>query len=151
MASKSRRRRKHRGTQAGTVQSRGRTTKPAGRTGKSAKPAGRTGRGGGGRPTRTRSREQMRAQAEQRRAARFERKPDIRTSMKRAGVAAAIFLIVLILILRQKPLPSVNLALLMFLIYVPMGYFTDKWVYNRRQRAKARALGGGKEGGKPSG
>lgn len=145
MASK--RRRKHRGTQAGTVQARGRTSKPASRGGKSAT---RTGRSAGGRPSRARSREEVRADAQRRRAERFERQPDLRTSAKRAAIAAAIFLIVLILALGQKPLPSVNLALLMFLIYVPMGYFTDKWIYNRRQRQKARMRGGGKEAEKPS-
>ena len=53
-------------------------------------------------------------------------------------MAAGIFLVVLIALLRQKPLASVNLALLMFVVYIPMGYYTDRFIYRRRMRQKAQ-------------
>jgi hypothetical protein len=105
-----RRRKKHRGTQAGTVRQRARGT----------------------------SRTDTRASAEQRRIERMNRPPSWRSSINRAGLAASVFLAVLVLLLKQDLGPAVGLAAFMFVIYIPMGYFIDSAVYRMRQRRKQR-------------
>lgn len=114
---KKKRRTKHRGTQAGTVESRGRT----------------------GRPT---SRAQARQQAAQRRqnsrVDRASQPPTWKSAIYRAGFAAAVFLLVLILF-QQPPVSAVFVAIVMFGLYIPMGYYTDRFIYNRRMRKEAAA------------
>ena len=108
-----RRRKKHRGTQAGTVRRRGRTSRPV-------------------------SRSEARQTAEQRRAARLDRPPNWRSSINRAALAAGVFLAVLILLLRAPPGSAVGLAAFMFIVYIPMGYTLDGFMYRLRQRRKQR-------------
>jgi hypothetical protein len=104
-----RRRKKHKGTQAGTV--------------------------------RQRSRGAPRADArtsEQRRIERLERPPSWRSAINRAGLAAAVFLAVLTLLLKRPIGESVFYSAFMFLIYIPMGYSMDSFIFRWRQRRKAR-------------
>jgi len=108
-----RRRKKHRGTQAGTVRQRGR--------------GARSG-----------SRAQARQSAQDRRIERMNRPPNWRGAIQRAGIAAAVFLAVLILVLRQSAVSSVSIAMFMFLVYIPMGYAMDSFIYRLRQRRKAK-------------
>jgi hypothetical protein len=110
MAKAQRRRKKHRGTQAGTVRQRSR---------------------GSSRPV-------TRATAQQRRIERMNRPPSWRAATNRAGLAAAVFLAVLILLLKQPAAQSVFLASFMFLVYIPMGYAMDSFIYRMRQRRKQR-------------
>lgn len=105
---KTRRRKKHRGTQAGTVKQFSRGP----------------------------SRAEPRASAQQRRLDRMNRPPSWRAATNRAGLAAAVFLAVLILLLKQDPGPAVGLAAFMFLIYIPMGYSMDSVIFRMRQRRK---------------
>ncbi len=104
-----RRRRKHRGTQAGTVRRKGRTSRPS-------------------------SRMEARQTAQQRRAERMNRPPSWRQSINRAGIAAAVFLAVLVLVLRQSLAAAVGLAAFMFFVYIPLGYTMDSFVWRMRRR-----------------
>jgi hypothetical protein len=112
------RRRKHRGTQAGTIDRAGRTSRPKAQT-----------------------KEDSRAQARARRQARLDRPPTLKGSVQRAAIAAAFFglLIALWPGFGRTPLQAAFLALFMFVIYIPLGYFTDKLIYNMRQKRKAKA------------
>jgi hypothetical protein len=105
------RRSKHRGTPAGTIESRG-------RTGRKPRPEERTS------ATRTKRN-------------RFDQPPTWRGATGRAAVAAGIFLIAVVAIFRQKILGAVSITCFMFLLYIPMSYYTDLWLYRRRQRQKA--------------
>ena len=106
------RRRKHRGTQAGTIDRAGRTGRP-------------------------RTRAEAKQIARQRRQERLDRPPTWKGSLQRAAIAAAIFGVFLAFI--RDPAQAAIIAPLMFLIYIPLGYATDKAIYNFRQRRKARA------------
>ena len=109
-----RRRRKHRGTQAGTVRRKGRTSRPS-------------------------SASEARGQARSSRANRLDRPPTWRGALNRAVLAAGVFLAVLVLILKQSFASSVALAGFMFLVYIPLGYSMDSFIYRMRQRRKQRA------------
>jgi Flp pilus assembly protein TadB len=108
------RRRKHRGTQAGTIDRAGRTSRP-------------------------RTREDAKEVARQRRRARLDKPPTMKGAIQRAAVAAAFFGVLLAVVpgFGRTPLQGAFLALFMFLIYIPLGYYTDKAIYNFRQRRKA--------------
>jgi len=108
------RRRKHRGTQAGTIDRAGRTSRP-------------------------RTREDAKTESRRRRQERLDRPPTLKGSVQRAAIAAAFFglLIALVPGFGRTPLQGAFLALFMFVLYIPLGYYTDKAIYNFRQRRKA--------------
>jgi hypothetical protein len=107
-----RRRSKHRGTPAGTIEARGRT----------------------GRKPRT---EEKRRSGPARSETRFDRPPTWRGAVNRALVAAGIFFVAVLLLFKQ-PLPAaISLSLFTLAIYIPMGYYTDLFLYRRRMRRKA--------------
>jgi hypothetical protein len=103
------RKRKHRGTAAGTIESRGRTGRP---------------------PTSS----EIKKTAAQRRQERMDKPPTWRGAMNRAAIAALVFAVIAMLVLGQPPAGAVALATFAFAIYVPTGYYMDKWLYQRRQR-----------------
>jgi len=107
------RKRKHRGTAAGTVEARGRT---------------------GRRPEAS----EVRKTAAQRRQERMDKPPTWRGAMNRAAIAALIFALIAALALGQPISGAIALATFAFLLYVPSGYYMDKWLYERRQRQKQR-------------
>ena len=113
------RRSKHRGTAAGTIEARGRT----------------------GRRLTEQERSTIRGDAAARRNARLDREPSWRSSFFRAALASLL----LFGFTRLGFGPAVDvptsilLCLLAMVIYVPLGYATDLWVYRRRQRSKAKA------------
>jgi uncharacterized membrane protein YgcG len=113
---KRRRRSKHRGTAAGTIESRGRT---------------------GRRPARSEQAKPDRAR--DRRAARFDQPPTWRGAFTRALFAAAIFFVFVVFAFRESVAVAIPLAMFTLLIYVPMGYYTDLFIYRRRQRRRAGA------------
>ena len=122
-----RRRRKHRGTQAGTIERAGRTGRPTG----SSRPSG---------SSRTQGRSNTRETARQRRQARFDQPPTWRGSLNRALVAAAILTVFIAVV--QKNVPAgIILGAFAVVIYVPMSYYTDLWLYRRRQRQKQKSAG----------
>ena len=49
---------------------------------------------------------------------------------------------VLLVAIFRKPLgPSIGLAALMLLIYIPLGFYIEKFLYGRRMAAKRRERG----------
>jgi hypothetical protein len=121
---KHKRKRRHRGTQAGTIEARGRTSRPSGTRGTPSstkkKPANRA---------------EARQMAQQKRAQRFDQPPTWRGSLNRAGFAAALFGVLMIVL--GRPIPqAVVLAGLMVFMYLPLSYYTDRFLYTRYQRRK---------------
>jgi hypothetical protein len=53
-------------------------------------------------------------------------------------MSAAVFLAVLILVLKQSAANAIGLAAFMLLVYIPMGYGIDSFIYRLRQRRKQR-------------
>ena len=83
------------------------------------------------------TRNQPQMTARQRRLARMNRPPTWRAAFNRAGIAAAVFLTVLVLVLKQSAADSLALAGFMLLVYIPMGYAMDSFIFRLRQRRKA--------------
>jgi len=107
------RKRKHRGTAAGTIEARGRTGRP---------------------PTES----EIRKTAAQRRQERMDKPPTWRGAINRAAIASLIFAVIAAFALGQRPAAAISLAAFAFVLYVPSGYYMDKWLYQRRQRQKQR-------------
>ncbi|MEK6276918.1 MAG: hypothetical protein AABM29_02755 [Actinomycetota bacterium] len=109
---KKRRRRKHRGTQGGSID-RKRTARP-------------------------RSRQEAKARARARPGARFERPPTWRSATNRGIVAAGLFVVLLLLAFRRPVAQALAFGVFMLAFYIPMGYFIDSMIWRRRQRSKMR-------------
>jgi hypothetical protein len=109
---KKKRRTKHRGTAAGTIETRGRTGRP---------------------PSKDEQKKQARANA---REQRLSREPTWRGSLTKAGFAAAIMFVFLLLTTKgsNRVGVAVTFAAFALLIYVPAGYYMDRWLWRRRQR-----------------
>jgi hypothetical protein len=103
--------RKHRGTPAGTIERSGRTGRP-------------------------RTREDAKQVSRQRRSERLDRPPTWRGAMNRAAIAAAVFGLLVVLLFRRDIAQGAILALFMFLLYIPLGYATDTFIYRVRQRRR---------------
>jgi hypothetical protein len=116
---------KHRGNAAGVVESRGRTGRKPTAAEKSGKP---------------------RDLAKEREAKldRRDRPPTWRGAFTRAMFAAILMLLVVIIVFNQGN-QAIALFPIVLIMYVPISYYTDKWIYDRRQRKKAQ-LGGAKKG-----
>jgi len=117
-----RRRTKHRGNAAGVVEARGRT----GRKPTAAEKSG-TGAGTG--------------RARESRLERLNRPPTWRGAFYRA-MAAAVLLLLVSLLLLKKPAQAIALFPVVLLIYLPISYYTDLWMFRRRQRNRAGRTGG---------
>ena len=115
-----RRRTKHRGNAAGVIESRGRTGR---------KPTAAEKRGGVA----------STARAKDTPKDRRDRPPTWRGAFYRAMIAAVLLLVVAILMHIQAAVAYFPFALL---VYTPISYYTDLWIYRRRQRAKAGPAGG---------
>ena len=115
MASTKRRRRtKHRGNAAGIVEVRGRTGR---------KPTESERKTGGGR---------------QPRAHRLDTPPTWKSAIQRAAIATALFVVLVGLVFKQPLGALISIAGFVFLMYIPLGYYTDLALYRRRLRQKAR-------------
>jgi Flp pilus assembly protein TadB len=114
------RKRRHRGTQAGTIDRAGRTSKPPEHSAKRTKGSTKV---------------EGRALAQQRRADRLNRVPTWRGALNRAAFAAAI-LVVFIAVIQKNIVQALIMGVFALAIYVPMSYYTDIWLYRRRQRKK---------------
>ena len=126
---KRKRRRKHRGTQAGTIDARGRTSKP---------PASARSRGSSSGSSRASSRSAGSQTAAEKRQQRLDTPPTWRSALNRAAFAAAI-LVVFIAVVQRNIAQALVMGVFALAIYVPMSYYTDLWLYRRRQRKKAGA------------
>lgn len=119
---KRRRRTKHRGNAAGVVEVRGRT----GRKPTAAEKDG-TGAGAG--------------RARESRLERSNRPPTWRGAFYRAMAAAVLMLLVSLLLIKNAA-QAVALFPIVLLMYLPISYYTDLWMYRRRQRSRAGRTGG---------
>jgi hypothetical protein len=132
MAQKKRKRKsRHRGTAAGTIEARGRTSRPSGARTTSSSKANR-------KPA---NREEARQIAREKRQARYDEPPTWRGALNRALFAAILFGVLIIIAFGRPVADGLALAGLMVFMYLPMSYYTDRFLYNRRQRQKQ--AGGG--------
>jgi hypothetical protein len=123
---KKKRQTKHRGDATGRVTARGRT---------------------GRKPTADERKSSARDDARARRLARLDQPPTWRGALNRALVAAALFLLLMIFFFKNQQLgPKVGIAVFMLAVYVPMGYYTDLFVYRRRQAKKLQERAAKKDG-----
>ena len=107
-----RRRRKHRGTQGGSLDRRAR-----------------------GRP---RSRNEARSRARSKSSKRQDRRPTWGSAVNRGLLAAGVFFALMMLVFRESVVRSLALAAFMLVFYVPFGYYFDMFFYRRRQRQRQR-------------
>lgn len=75
---------------------------------------------------------------------RFDRPPSWKGAAQRSIIAVVIFIAVIVLLFKQNVAPAIALGSALLIVYIPMSYYTDLWLYRRRQ---AKKLQGG--GGKP--
>jgi hypothetical protein len=113
MAQTRKRRRKHRGTQGGSIDRRGR----------------------GGRP---RSRQEARARARKQMGNKRDVPPTWGSAAAKGLFGAALFAVLLVALFGRPVVASLVLGALMLLIYVPLGHYMDTFFYNRRQASKRR-------------
>jgi hypothetical protein len=118
---KRRRSTKHRGNAAGMIEARGRTgRKPTAAEKGDSRGSGKSARGSSGpRPK------------------RYESPPTWRSAGTRAVIAAAVVYAVSTLLLKRPVSTNLILLPIVLVIYAPMIYYTDLWVYRRRERKKA--------------
>ncbi|HEY1274615.1 MAG TPA: hypothetical protein VGF25_06885 [Thermoleophilaceae bacterium] len=109
---KRKRRRKHRGTAAGTIERAGRTGRPQ-------------------------TREDAKQISRRRREERLNKPPTWKGALNRAAIAAAVFGVLVLLLFRRDAAQAIALAAFMFLVYIPLGYGTDLMIYRFRQRRRA--------------
>jgi hypothetical protein len=113
---KRKRRTKHRGTAAGTVESRGRT---------------------GRKPTAEEQKKLTRAEARDR---RLSRPPSWRSAFMKAALMAALLFVFTRIGLFGSEVPigqSITLSLFALALYTPLAYATDSFVYKRAMKRRA--------------
>ena len=119
---KRKRRTKHRGTAAGTVERRGRTSRP---------------------PSEKDRKQQTRSEAREK---RLNTPPTWKSSFTRAGLAS--LLLFFLLLFTAKGNNRFEVAIIFtavaLAIYVPAGYYIEKLMWRRRQRRKQADQTGGK-------
>jgi hypothetical protein len=112
MAQTKRKRRstKHRGNAAGIVEARGRTSRPDDVPGVRGKPGNK-----------------------------YDRPPSWKGAAQRAAIAALVFCGLLLVLFKQDPLPALGMTVAVFALYIPLGYYTDAVIFNRRRRKREKA------------
>ena len=116
---KRKRRSKHRGNAAGTIEARGRT---------------------GRAPTPEERKKQARLDARER---RLNTPPTWRSSFNRALVAALIMFVFLLVTTKKNRIEvAAAFAVIALALYVPLGYSLEMFLYRRRQRTKAASGAG---------
>jgi hypothetical protein len=113
---KRKRQTKHRGNAAGVIESRGRT---------------------GRKPTKA----EREGKREEPRVARQDRPPTWKGAFYRSMGAAVLMLLASLLLLGKHGDQAIALFPVVLLVYWPFGYYTDRWLYNRRMRKKASQRG----------
>ncbi|MGD0454475.1 MAG: hypothetical protein ABSB69_12830 [Solirubrobacteraceae bacterium] len=116
---------KHRGNAAGVVESRG-------RTGRKPTAGEKTG------DARTLAREK------ERKLDKRDQPPTWRGAFIKAMFAAVVLVLIVTVLLHQSSSQAAPLFPIVLVFYTLVSYFTDKWVYDRRQRKKAKQGGGGR-------
>lgn len=113
-----RRRRKRRGTQGGSVDTRRRASRPRSR--EEAKARARSGRSSGS----SRAKEDL--------------PPTWRNSIIRGAGAAVIFALLLMLIFKRPVGTSLIFGAFMLAFYIPTGYYIDLAMWRKRERKRIR-------------
>lgn len=118
------RRSKHRGTPAGTIEARGRTGRP---------------------PTPEERKRQDRTTAREK---RLNTPPTWKSSIVRALLAAVlVFAFLLVTAKGKNKLPvALSFTAVALIVYIPAGYYLELYLYRRRMRKKATASGAGRGG-----
>jgi len=116
---KRRRRTKHRGNAAGVVESRGRTGRKPTAAEKSVAA-------------------KERAQVRERRLARQDRPPTWRGAFYRALAAAVLMLVALLVLLPHNKAEAIVYFPLVLVLYLPISFYTDQWLYRRRMRNRQK-------------
>lgn len=113
---------KHRGNAAGMVESRGRT---------------------GRKPTAAEKSGDARALAREKEKLldKRDRPPTWRGAFVKAMLASIVLLLVFILALKQSN-QAIGLFPIVLVFYTVVSYYSDKWMFDRRQRRKAKEGGG---------
>ena len=113
------RRTKHRGNAAGMIEARGRT----GRKPSASEKGG--SKSGGGRPDKTRKN-------------RYDEPPTWKGASWRAAIAAFVVYVASTLLLKHTT-PAKNLVLIpiVLVLYMPIIFYTDRFMYRRQQRRKS--------------
>jgi hypothetical protein len=113
---KKKRRRKHKGTQGGRIDTNRRASRP-------------------------RSREEAKARARSRRkpAPRGDAPPTWRNAIIRGAVAAVIFSVLLTLLFGRSVGSAIGIGAFMLAFYIPGGYYFDMMLWRKRERARIRA------------
>jgi len=124
---KKKRRKKRRGTQSGRVDAR-RGPRPRNRQEAQARARSRSKGGKGGQGRR-----------------RGDQEPTWRGAFVRGAVASGLFVVIVVLLFQRPMAPALGLGVLMLAFYVPMGYFIDRFFYNRRQRQRQAERQAGKD------
>ncbi len=110
---------KHRGNAAGMVESRGRTGRPP--TAAERSVAGRE-----------------KAKAKEQRLSKYDRPPTWLGAFYRAAAAAVLMLLIGIILIKNST-EAIELFPIVLILYVPISYYTDVWLFKRRQRQQASA------------
>ncbi len=128
---KRKRQTKHRGNAAGVVEARGRT---------------------GRKPTDAEKSLTAKASAEKKARSRAKVRPEApptwRGASIRAVFAAVLMLAMLLIFNLTKPLAALELFPIVILLYIPVSFYSDRWLYARRQRRKGRPGGGPRAAGR---
>ena len=122
---KKKRRRKHRGTQTGRIDTKPARGRPRNRAEAQARARGRQGKGRG----------QGKGKGQQQRGAVA---PTWGNALKKGLIAGAIFFVLLALAFKRPVLPSAAIAVMMQVFYVPMAYLTDRFFYQRQVRKEQK-------------
>ena len=112
---KKKRRRKHKGTQGGRIDTK-RRSKP-----------------------RTRAEAKAQARSKRKPVARVDKPPTWRSSIIRGVVAAAIFFVLLLVLFKRPFASAAALGAFMLAFYIPAGYYIDQMMWRKRERARIRA------------
>ena len=114
---KKKRRRKHRGTQGGRIDS-------------NRRPKARP---------RTREEAKARARSRSKRGPRVDNPPTWGNAVVRGVIAAVVFFVLLIALFGRPLGSALALAGFMLAFYIPAGHYLDTMMWRRRERARIRA------------
>jgi len=117
---KKKRRSKHRGNAAGVIESRGRTGRP---------------------PSAAERKQTDKERAAQARRDRMMREPTWKSAATRAALAAVVFGVLLVFAFETAVPQAMSLTAMVFLFYIPLGFYTDQFIYRRRVKSEAAKAG----------
>lgn len=112
--------RKHRGTQAGSIDTR-----------KKARPKNRA-----------EAKNQVRSRKSSKPGpSRLERPPTWKGAAIRGVIASVVFVVLLMLLFGRSFTAALPIGLFMLIFYIPAGYYMDSFMWRRRERARIRSGG----------